>query len=108
MRAFWQKLTEKLGQARDWLRAKAWRLWSAIRQQLVGTTTRAISTVVVVALIIAIPLLVFVPGFQTAAITLLELGIDSLDILTQSTGTAVTLVAVYFTLKQRRGDREGQ
>ena len=82
---------------------------------LTGTTTRTISTVVVVALIIAIPLLVFVPGFQTAAITLLELGIDSLDILTQSTGTAVTLisiavtlVAVYFTLKQRRGDREGQ
>ena len=89
---------------------------------LIGTTTRAISTLVAVSIIIAIPLLVFDPKWQTAATTLLELGSDSLGMLVQFTGIeitqvsiavtlvsiAVTIVAVYFAWKQLRSNREGQ
>ena len=62
-----RKLTEKLDQARGWLRAKARVPWTAILQKLTRTPDRLIGTAVV-ALIIIVLLLVFVPKCQTASI----------------------------------------
>ena len=107
-----QKLTEKLGQAWGWLRAKARRLWAAIWQMLTGTTTRAISTLVIVALVIAIPLLIFVPKCQATHIaddaTRLEREDNARRTLAQIVGGAVGLIVIWITWRRLQVAQEGQ
>ena len=62
-----RKLTGKLGQAWGWLQTRAQVRWTAIWQKLTRTPDRLIGTVVV-ALIIIVLLLIFVPKCQTATI----------------------------------------
>ena len=110
MRASWRKLTEKPGLAWGWLRAKAGSLWASIWRKLTGTTTRAISTVVVVALIVAIPLLVFVPKCQVASIgyeaTRLEREDNARRTLAQIIGGTVGLVVIWITWQRLQVARE--
>ena len=112
MKAFWRKLTGRPGQAWGWLRAKAQRLWAAIRQKLTGTTTRTISTLVVATLIIAIPLLVFVPQGQAAHIaddaTRLEREDNARRTLAQIMAGAVGLMVIWITWRRLQVAQEGQ
>ena len=113
MKAYhWRKLTGRPGQAWGWLRARAQRLWAAIRQMLTGTTTRAISTLVVATLIIAIPLLVFIPQWQAAHIadgaTRLEREDNARRTLAQMGGGVIGLVVIWITWRRLQVAQEGQ
>ena len=93
-------------------RARSWLLclWTGIRQKLTGTTTRAISTLVVVALIIAIPLLIFVPQCQAASIrydaTRLEREDNARRTLAQIGGGVIGIVVIWITWQRLRVARE--
>ena len=112
MKSFWQKLTGRPGQAWDWLRAIVRRSWTAIRQMLTGTTTRAISTLVAVSIIIAIPLLIFVPKCQVAGLednaTRLEREDNARRTLAQMGGGAIGLVVIWITWRRLQVAQEGQ
>ncbi len=112
MKALWRKLTGKLGQAWGWLRVRAWRLRYLIRRKLTGTTTRAISTLVVTVLIIAIPLLIFVPKCQAVRIAddaaRLEREDNARRTLAQIMGGAVGLIVIWITWRRLQVAQEGQ
>ena len=107
MRAMLTRRTRR-DRARAWLR----RTCSAIRRKLTGTTTRTISTVVVVALIIVIPLLIFVPKWQAADIAngaaRLEREDNARRTLAQIMGGAVGLIVIWITWRRLQVAQEGQ
>ncbi len=114
MRAMAARLASRtrLDRAWGWLRAKVRRSWSAIRQKLTGTPTRAIGTMVAVALIIAIPLLIFIPQCQTAAIAddvmRLEREDNARRTLAQIGGGVIGLVVIWITWRRLQVAQEGQ
>ena len=107
MRALLTRRTRR-DRARAWLR----RSWTAIRRKLTGTTTRTISTVVVVALVIAIPLLIFVPQWQAAHIAngaaRLEREDNARRTILQAIGGAVGLIVIWITWRRLEVAQEGQ
>ena len=103
-----RKLTGKLGRAWSWLRARAWHSGAAIRQKLDGTPGRVIGAVVAALLIIVA--LVFVPQYQVASIAddaiHLELENDARRTLAQIVGGAVGLAVIWITWQRLQVARE--
>ena len=84
----------------------------AFWRKLTGTTTRAISTLVVTVLIIAIPLLIFVPQCQAVRIAddaaRLEREDNARRTLAQIMGGAVGLIVIWITWRRLQVAQEGQ
>ena len=84
----------------------------AFWRKLTGTTTRAISTLVAVVIIIAIPLLIFVPKCQVAGLednaTRLEREDNARRTLAQMGGGVIGLVVIWITWRRLQVAQEGQ
>ena len=95
-------------------RARAWlrRSWHALRQKMTRTSPWSISILVAVFLIIAIPLLTFVPQWQTASIrqdaARLEREDNARRTLAQIMGGAVGLIVIWITWRRLQVAQEGQ